>query len=433
MNSVICGQIEIPLCFVQSISWGRKAKTYQHSGGYVSARGFEATEISLKVSIDIAVCDVFGLNADDIFSMFDNLKTDRLSETGVFYIGGFPVYPELEFALTNINKTEISDLTGSIAHADADLVFSGVKAVKNVVRTRALELEPVQPVPDVVISVGDKSLSMQDSIQINEFITNPDSIHLTISIGSDMDLVSRKGFAESLIDNGVIEAKLPQGTTKYYIINADLVDESLSLVGSIYPQKANKILTKTYQNTTLKNIIDDITNTAGIDCSCIANGQIDYYRAFKTPIECLRELQQSAGFIMSNRQSKLTCAFVPELIDSFYNMPYIELTQDENKEPIRGLYWYDGINQDSTGILDNSALKISSVFRSSEKYADKCIKFARYMQNAITVTSDINTSIDTNSCVILSTNDAQINCMCEWIEFDWINNTMSVELHYIGK
>lgn len=433
MNNVICGSIEIPLCFVQSISWGRRAKTYQHSGGYVSARGFETTEISLKVSMNIGSCSAFGIDFSDMMSMFDAIKTDRLSDSGVFYIAGFPIYPEVEFALTNINKTETSDITGSPTNFDADLVFSGVKAVKNVVRTRALELEPVHPVPDIRISVDDKVLSIQDSIQINEFITNPDSIRLSISIGSDMDLVSRAGFVDSLIDKGIIEADLPQGTTKYYIIQADLVDELLSLTGSIYPHQANQIITKTYQDTTLKDIINDIALSAGIVCNCIADGAVDYYRAFKTPTECIRELQQSAGFIMSHRQGVLTCAFVPDSIDSFYNLRYIELLQDDTKERINGLYWFDGINQDTAGIIDNSAIKLSSAFRSSEKYAEKCLKFARYSQNSITVISDIDTSIDTHSCVILSTNDTKINCMCEWIEFDWINYTMQVELHYISQ
>lgn len=432
MNSLICANIEIPLCFVQSISWSKRAKTVSHNGGYISSRGFEGSEISVKIVIDLMICKAFNLNPIEVFNTFNSLKSDRLAPSGVFYLGGFPIYPELEFALTNINKTEIADLSGSIAHAEADLVFSGVKAVKNVVRNRALELEPDTPVPDVILSVDDQTLSIQDSIQITEFKTEPDSISLILSIGSDMDLISRGGFLTKLTEKGVIEARLPQGITRYYVIQADLVEETLTLSGSIYPQQSNQILTKTYQDTDLQEIISDLARYAGIDCVCLVSGHVDYYRAFKTPLECLRDLQQSAGFIMSYRQGILTCADVPEAIEGVSNLDYLSLTQDSDTEPIHGCYWYDGINQDSSGVIDNSAIQIQSCFRSdSGNWAERCLKFARYSKNSIVVFSDINPQLDTHSAVILASNDSVLDCLCEWIVFDWIQNTMQVECHYL--
>lgn len=431
MNSVICANIEIPLCFVQSISWGKKAKTYQHNGGYISARGFEGAEISMKISIDLAVCNAFGIDAAEMFRAFDELKTDRTAQSGVFYFAGFPIYPELEFALTNINKTEISDYTGKTGKAEADLVFSGVKAVKNVVRNRALELEPLNNIPDVVLIVDDKRLNVQDSMQINEFKTAPDSIDISISIGSDMDVISRDGFLSALIERGTIEADLPQGTTKYYVIQADLVEEQLTISGSVYPQTANQVLTKTYQNADLKDIINDICSIAGIDCECLVSGSVDYYRAFKTPLECLKDLQSTCGFIMSFRAGKLTIADVPTQINASYQINYIEMVQDSDTEPIHGCYWFDGINQYTSGTVDSSAIQIQACLRSYQDWAEKCLNFARYSKNMIVVVSDINASIDTHSAVILASNDAVIDCLCEWVEFDWINNTMQAELHYL--
>ena len=419
------------MCFVQSVSWGKKARTVTHGGGYVSARGFESSEVSVKIGVDYTTCKVFNIDPAMVFQTIESLKTDRVSQSGVLYIGGIPIYPELEYALTNINKTEIADLTGKVSSIECDLVFSGVKAVKNVVREKALELSPETPIPELTLSVNGIEQRIQDAFQITEFTTEPDSISLVLSIGSDLDLISRDGFLTELLNGGEIKADLPQGTTVFYVVQADLVDEQLSLSGSIYPQRANQILTKTYQDTDLDEIISDIVRYAGIACLCMVPGHIDYYRAFKTPIECLKDLQASAGFIMSYRQGVLTVADVPDSIEGFGELGYYETQEDSDTEPIHGCYWYDGINQDSSGVIDSSAIQIQSCFRSSEKWAERCLKYARYSKNAIVVVSDINTQIDTHSCVTISIQDAVIDCMVEWPVFDWVNNIQQTELHYL--
>ena len=432
MQKLICANIEIPLCFIQSISWSKRAKTITHNGGYISARGFESSEISVKMRIDFGTCKAFGLDPAQAFGILDDLKTDRTAMSGVFYLGGYPIYPELEFALTNCNKTEIADITGAVSFIECALVFSGVKAVKNVVREKALELDADTVLPEIRISVDGQTLTIQDSIQINELKTDPDSISLVLSVGSDMDIVSRSGFMSALAKKGIIEASLPQGKTVFYVIKADLAEEQLSLDGSIYPQQANQIVTKTYQDTDLQDIISDLARYAGIACICIVSGHVDYYRAFKTPLECLRDLQASAGFIMSYRQGVLTCADVPDTIEGVAELRYLSLTEDSDTEPIHGCYWYDGINQQSEGVIDNSAMQVQACFRSSsENWAERCLKFARYSKNAIVVLSDINPQIDTHSAVILASNDGVVDCLCEWIEFDWIQNTMQVECHYV--
>jgi hypothetical protein len=402
-------------------------------GGYVSSRGFEPAEISVKVHFDFATSNALGIDAQSIYTGLINLTTDRLSPSGVLYLDTHPIYPELEFTPTNINKTFVTDESGSEI-IELDIIFSGVKAVKEVNRENVLRLEPVTAIPEVVLSVDGKDLVVQDSCAISAFTTTPDSISLSFEIGSDTEIVSRDGFLIKLLNNGVIQASLPQGETKYYVITADLVDNALVLTGSVLPPTSQQAITKTYQNTTLKAIIQDLSRIAGVECNCLIDGRVDYYFAFGAPIQCIRYLQASAGFILSWRHGVLTCADVPDNLSASLELQYIEMTQDGGDEPIRGVYWTDGITRATVGDLDNTSMTVYSAFRSVDglDYARECLKFAQYNHNRIILNMNIMDNLDAHSVVFVRSNGQDLSCMAEWIEFDWINNTMQVELHYPG-
>ena len=428
MQNLQCADFELPLCFVQAVSWTRRAKTVQHVGGYVTSRGFESAEISVKLRIDFAVCKTFGIDPHQVFYSIDATATDRTSQSGVFYLGKYAVYPSLEFALTNINKTYSPEL----GVMECDCVWSGVKPVKNVARENALTVDPSDSLPKITISYNGKSLVMQDFCSINQFVTMPDAIQLAMTLGSDLDLVNRKGFMTDLLNGGTITAELQTGTVVYFIVSADLTDERLTMTGSVYPPTASRAITKTYTDTTIKSIVDDLCRIGGIDGECIADGQIDYYLAMGSPLENIRSLQQGAGFITSVRAGRLTCANVPAALQAETEIEYIEINQDSDVEFVSGCVWYDGINTTQSGTLDKNSIVIRSPFRSTHNYAAPRLAFERYNRNSIVVKCEIMQNIDAHSVVSVQSNDSIINCMVEWFETDWINNMMSLELHYIG-
>lgn len=434
MFTVSCGPALIPLPFVSSISWTKTAKTVKHNGGFITSKGYEASEISVKAKLTPQVCETFGYDYQEQLDRFRNLRADRVGVSSVFYFGGFPIYPELEFAITNINKTFIADATGKPYEIEIDIVFSGVKAVKEVCRQRALSIEDSTTVPDVILSVGDKKLVVKDSFQITNFVTAPDSIALSLSIGSDMDLVSRDGFLESLLNGGTIIADLPQGKTTFYIISADLVDESLELSGSFYPPQAMKSLVKTYQNKDISAIISDLCRIAGIECECKVSGNVSYYQAVGSPLICLKELQQGAGFIMSYRANKLVVAPVPTEIVGKVDLEYDDLTSDSDRETIKGLYWFDGLHSYKAGTVDYTAIHIPSKFASDEsKWAQECLNYQRYSNNSIQIERDIMENIVQHSAITLRSNDSVVDCLCDYPTFDWLNWTMNIECKYIKK
>lgn len=431
MNFLSCADITIPLPLVSSVSWTKTAKTVQKKGGAIVSRGFEPAEISVRAGINCAVCAAFGLDFGQWAETLRSLAPGRLSPSGTMRVAGFAIYPELEFALTNANRTIQADECGTVSAIEVDLVFSGVSVAKEVSRERALQMDRATEIPKVTLSVGDRSLSVQDGLALVEFVTEPDAIHLLIECGSDMDLVSRDGFLEKLSEGGRVIAELPTGTTEFHVVMAYLMSEQLSIDGSIYPQQSQQSISKTYTDCDISDIFGDLCDLAGIPCDCRASGQIDYYRANGTPLDCIRDLMESAGMVASYRQGRATFAFLPGEIVASYSIEYLSMDSDSDAEPVSGCLWYDGVNLHVTGAIDGCTVRILSKFRAENDFSAQCLALARYRRHRIVVTCDVDPRIDSHSVVSVASNDAAIDCLVDWFSTDWINNAQELELCYL--
>lgn len=432
MNYITCGSLSIPLPLVQAISWTKTAKTVEKKGGFVSARGFEPAEISARVVLNNAVCAAFGLSFREMMETLSALAPSRLAPSSAFRVAGFPIYPELEFALTNCNRTTTADHAGGISAMELDLVFSGVSRAKEVSRERALQMARAADIPHVTLSVGAASLSVQDGLAIVEMRTEPDSIHLVIECGMDLDLVSRDDFLEKFTENGLVTVQLPTGKTAFHVISAFLVGNELAIDGAIYPSQAQRYISQTWYDSDISEIVPWLFARAGVECDCRASGAVDYYHADGSPLLCIKYFLESAGLVVSYRQGRATVAFLPDNIAPQYNLEYISMRGDDGAEPISGCVWDDGVNRHVTGQIDANTLRIRSCFRSSADYSARCLALATYRRNRVVVGCDIDPRIDSHSVVSIVSNDSIVNCLVSWYIADWVENTHEIELNWLG-
>lgn len=431
MQYLTCANLSLPLPLVQSISWAKTAKTVEKKGGVIEARGFEPCEVSARVVLNHAVCDGFGLSFRDMADLLSGLTPGRLDPSSMLRIAGIPIYPELEFSLTNCNRTVTADYTGWIDAMELDLVFSGVARSKEVSRERALQMDAMADIPLVSMELDGKRLSVQDGLAVVEMQTEPDAIRLVVECGTDLDLVSRDDFLEKFIDGGKVIAELPTGTTEFYAISAYLVGNELSIDGSIFPAQSQQFISHTWYDSDIYEIVPWLCGKAGIECDCRARGAIDYYHANGAPLDCLRAFLESAGLVISYRQGRATVAFLPSEIVAAYELQYVSMESDDDGEPIKGCVWNDGLNWHITGAIDANALRVHSCFRAAADYSARCLALARYRAHRIVVRTEIDPRIDSHSVVSIATNDAVVNCLVSWYAVNWVDNTQEIELNYL--
>lgn len=314
------GTIQIPLFFITGLSMKKTAKVVERSGGFVTSRGFETSEISAQIEVTRARCLAAEIDFDYWYSEIDNLAIERGGESGVVTLGGYPLYPELKFALTNKNTTRTTDLaTNAPTSIACDIVLSGVECVKEVVRQRTLEnAAQTLPVPKISLTVDGKTLVVQDGTRVSKLNVAPNSCEVTIQLGSDSSDVNRDAFLSSLVDEktATITLDLPLGQSTYHIIWADFNDGILQIVGSIFTETANQTITKTFEDCDIREIIQFLGDVLGAKSDIRIDGHVDYFRLNGTPVDALEALQKSVGFVVSVHADVATFAFLPDNVDS---------------------------------------------------------------------------------------------------------------------
>ncbi|MBQ8036480.1 MAG: hypothetical protein IJ268_05745 [Proteobacteria bacterium] len=436
MQYLVWGSVQIPLCFVSGFSYSKRARTVEHSGGYISARGFEAAEISVKVTISRAFALACELDFDKYYRMIDEMAVTKDGEQGAVTLGGYPIYPELNFALTNINRTYVTDLSTNAAHTiEADLVLSGTSCVKEVSRERTLifdEDDVAIELPKVTIACGGKSLAIQDTASICGFTTTPDRLDLEILLGQDTQTVERDGFLTDLIGKqATVKCELPQGDVTFNVIECMLIDNLLSISGSVFTEAASQEVTKTFADCDLADILRDVCDQAGVEADIKVSGQIDYYLQKATPLNALRELQGSAGFIVSIQGNKVTVVDVPDSISAQKSVSGV-ISDDSLKETISGIVWRDGHHEHTAGDDKGEIVKLDACFMSDEAgFATKALRFAQYRRNALRIDAPIDDTIGSHSQVKIAKDDSEIAVLCEYPSFDWLAGTMSIECRIV--
>lgn len=423
--------LDMPLCLVSGLSYTKRARAIDHAGGYQSARGFETAEMSVRLTLNRSVCDAYGLRFFDLYNTLYGIEAEKTGASSVVYIGGYPIYPELNFAVTNINKTIVTDDTDKRPHSiECDITLQGVSCVKEVSRERALTFnaDEVYKMPKVTLKCGGKSLEIQDDSSISMFNTTPSTVNLSINISQDDYTVERKGFLQDVIDKGgTVTCDYPQGSVIYNIISADLVDNELNVSGTIYMPEAYRVRMKTFDDDDIGSIIKDICAFGKINADVRISGPVSHYIQSGNALESIIELQNSAGFILSQRTDKIIFSWLPDVLNPDVDLD-VSVEGDNKHENVGKVVWFDNLHETEEGSDEGETLRVKSCFNSDDtKFVKNVLKKARYDQNILTVSDDLNDKIWTHSMITILSNGEKIPVMVDYFEFDWVSNVMSLE------
>lgn len=437
MQYLTWSSIQIPVGFVTGLSMRKTAKTVEHTGGYVSARGFETAEISAQLEVTRARCMALGLDFNEWYGVIDGLSVETNGEAGAVTIGGYPLYPELMFALTNKNTTRVTDMASSAPMSIAcDLALSGVECVKEVVRQRSLEFDAESlPMPRISLTVDGKTLTVQDGTTVSKLNVTPESCEIEVHLGTDRNNVNRDAFLTSLIDEktATVTLGLPHGDMTYHIIWADLNAGVLQITGSIYDETANQTLTETFEDCDIADIIGYLCGKLGIEADNRVHGHVDYYRLNDSPLEALEALQRSAGFIVSGYLGRLTFAFLPESIEPQRMLEDLTIEEDGMNELVSGVVWRDGEHEFAKGDSAGEVLKVVSVFRSEEAgFAKQCLRRAQYRAGSLVVSGDLVPEIRHHSQVGIPKDTGEVAGIVDYYTMDYVSNVMSLEIRQVG-
>ena len=413
--------LNIPCTFITALSYSKQAETVQNARGFNRFQRMANAEISLRINITRAVC----MASDESFSKWDDLLSEDIVAKGTepthAYVAGNPLYAELLFAVTSMTRTNVFDELGDLVSFECDLTMTGVSLAKDASRTKALIFSETGQAefPEITVTANGNALSLDDKTVLTDMVLTEKGGVLSIAFQDGSKLVSRDVLADLIGDPDA--AVTVDGYGTFHVIMADLVDDDLSIQFSVFSVDWNKVETFSKINATLPDIFngwEDDTNTT-----------IAYIHSRETKISLLNEIKKSLGLLV-DYSNKAFHAVPYKLSSTTDFQTYID--EDTQTETITKLIWCDNVHQYTVGSEDGACIKVDSccVVR-GKSVAERCLKYAQFMQNAIKLTLPYDKRIRLFSVINIIKNATRIPAMVTHYEIDFMANEMRIEASYI--
>ena len=419
MKYFTCGKVEIPLALITGVSWTVTARTSQRTGGYERALGKESVSISVRAVFNYAVCEAMEMSEGEISSLYNrltSLATDCLDEPSRLIVGDMEPVPTLEFALTSCNKTQTYDPLFDPT-MEFDMTFSGVRCVKEMARKETLtNVETSGQLPDVSISRGGRTLNIRDSYTIDRLVVRQSSVDIGLTVRDDLTVISRDGFLTDLCDG---TATVTVQDRVYSIIAANIESNHVEISGSFWPVQSQKPFMKTYVDTTLKALFNELCERAGIQADIRVDGEVSYYLNSASPMDSLAALIVSCGAISLWREGKFMIVDAPDSIEAEVILDARVDAGNDASERITSCTWSDGLTSQMAGNTKGRGMSVSSVY-SGEARARQCLAQARFLQNSIVVECPIALGVEQGSAVRVQIADSMVSGIVTQFEADYL-------------
>ena len=430
MKYFTCGKVEIPLALITGVSWTVGARTTQKTGGYERALGKESVSISVRAVFNYAVCEAMEMSEGEISSLYNRLSslaTDCLDEPSRLIIGDMEPVPTLEFALTSCNKAQTYDPLFDPT-MEFDMTFSGVRCVKEMARKETLtNVETSGQLPSVSISRGGRTLNIRDSYTIDRLVVRQSSVDIGFTVRDDLTVISRDGFLTDLCDG---TAMVTVQDRVYYIIAANIESNHVEISGSFWPVQSQKPFMKTYVDTTLKALFNELCERAGIQSDVRVDGDVSYYLNSASPMDSLAALIESCGAISLWREGKFMIVDVPNSIGDGMTLDARVDAGNDASERITSCVWSDGLTSQMAGDDKGRGISVSSAY-SGEARAHQCLAQARLLQNSIVVECPIALGVEQGSAVRVQIADSMVSGIVTVYEADYLTWRATYYVSYL--
>ena len=427
-----CGKVEIPLALITGVSWTVSARTTQKTGGYERALGKESVSISVRAVFNYAVCEAMEMSEGEISSLYNrltSLATDCLDEPSRLIVGDMEPVPTLEFALTSCNKTQTYDPLFDPT-MEFDMTFSGVRCVKEMARKETLtNVETSGQLPDVSISRGGRTLNIRDSYTIDRLVVRQSSMDMGLTVRDDLTVISRDGFLTDLCDG---TATVTVQDRVYSIIAANIESNHVEISGSFWPVQSQKPFMKTYVDTTLKALFNELCERAGIQADIRVDGEVSYYLNSASPMDSLAALIVSCGAISLWREGKFMIVDAPTSIEAGMILDARVDAGNDASERITSCVWGDGLTSQMAGNTKGRGISVSSVY-SGEARAHQCLAQARFLSNNIVVECPIAIGVEQGSAVRVQVADSMVSGIVTQFEADYMTWRATYYVSYIEE
>lgn len=413
--------ISIPLSCITGLSYSLSGNIVPLRNLSFKCTGINPIQVQVQIMLDKSTCyevDFLELTRQLVnIQPFFNKEPDNIS------IADNIILPQMQFMLSSVNSSFQSDRLGNLQEVQINWTFSGSRVIKDENRKLQLTLDSQPLIPKTTLTCKGRYVECANDISITEMKLSAFTGTVELLFADTYTEVDRDSWFVDVADNeSYFEI---DGYGKYYIVESTMIDNWITYKLSKFDVSWMQHVTKTYleDDYTLANVFPsaDVTSKA----------VFKYFKMDDTPYNVLFKLQNILGFCIGLREDKIYLYDLPDKLPSATITYDYTLDDDLMTKPISKVIIRDGIIEYSAGNDEGETYYVDSICRLSSGAADRLLKYVEFNHNMIILTLPLDTRLNIGSLVNVYNGDKLFNCICTEYELSFLDNTMTLELHYL--
>ena len=413
--------ISIPLSCITGLSYSLSGNIVPLRNLSFKCTGINPIQVQVQIMLDKSTC--YDVDFLELTRQLVNIQPFFNKEPDNISIADNIILPQMQFMLSSVNSSFQSDRLGHLQEVQINWTFSGSRVIKDENRKLQLTLDSQSLIPKTKLTCKGKSVECANDISITEMRLSAFTGTVELLFADTYTDVDRDSWFVDVADNeSYFEI---DGYGKYYIVESTMVDNWITYKLSKFDVSWMQHATKTYleDDYTLANVFPsaDVTSKASFK----------YFKMDDTPYNVLFKLQNILGFCIGLREDKIYLYDLPDKLPSATITYDYTLDDDLMTKPISKVIIRDGIVEYSAGDDEGETYYVDSICRLSSGTAERLLKYVEFNHNMIILTLPLDTRLNIGSLVNVYNGDKLFNCICTEYELSFLDNTMTLELHYL--
>lgn len=419
--------LSIPLTCITGFSYSIQGNIVDHSNLSCKCLGINPITVQIQISLSMSTCvdnDVFEYLAREL----SQLRPVKGTAPSFITIGGQIIIPQMKFMLVSTNIAYQSDRLGRLQEMGVNWTLAGSRVVKD--ENRNTELKGMETdLPKVVLHCLGESIDCSQDISIAAFNLSGFRGRLDIVLGDTYKNISRESWLVDVVnaEDSYIEI---EGYGRWYIFRGS-IDSDVNWVTfelTKFPKDWYRNQTQTFiseKPLTLKSVFPSV--------EVASKAVFTYMKYDDAPINMIYKLQDSLGYLFGLKGDKIFLYDPPLYIPQGQVTYDFVLDGDTVTTPISKVILRDGVNQFEAGDSTGETFFVQTECRVTSEAAENVLRYTNFNQNMITLTLPLDRRIALGSIVNVNTGERVIPCVVTEYDIDFLNNSIVLELHYIGR
>ena len=422
--------MKIPLTCITGLSYSLQGNIVDYNN--LSCRCLGINPVSVQVQITLSQATCIDTNAfQNLARELSQTKPSKNSTPSMITIGGQVILPQLQFMLSSTNLTYSSDRNGRLQEMDISWTLMGSRVIKDENRNIELRTNNSVIMPKVTLHCLGKTLECAQDISICELRLS--------GFGGRIDLLLADTYKDILRESWLVDVVSAEDSYfeienygKFYIFKGNM-DSDVNWIGF----DLTKFDKSWYKNQT-KTFISNDNKLFGLKdvfpCATVkSKARFSYLKYDDSPINILYKMQDSLGYLIGLKGDNIYLYDPPIEIPSGQVTYDFLVDNDTMTAPITKVIMRDGVNEFVAGDDSGESFFVKTECRVEESSAKNVLNYAKFNQNMITITIPLDKRIAIGSIININNGQKIINCVVTEYDIDFLNNSITLELHYVNR